>query len=120
MKLNRVQTKRDSEIFQVLRIRMVDKDANDRYERRQFFDDLSRPRRLDVTRAARVKVQPDCVCSQQRRVARVFEFGDAANLDARHSRLRIAAEGSADVSKCSPTRNASAPALRSRSISALL
>src|SRR5262245_20169732 len=98
---------------------MVHENSNDSHERRKLFDDGGCFSCVDVTRAARIEIQANGVCAQQHGVACVFEFFDAADFDARHNKPRIAVAGSDDVRKCSPIRNASAPAERSRSTSAL-
>src|SRR5690349_23530289 len=115
-----MQSDGDCEILHVLRIRMVNENSHSRYERWQPFNDLCGASRIDIPRAARVKIETDGVCAEQCSVARVFEFSDAADFDTRHDRPRIAATGSGDVRKCSPIKKASAPADKSKSTSALL
>src|SRR5687768_3834670 len=117
MELDRVKSERQREILKVLRIRMVHENADDADKCRKLFDNLRGARCIDAARAARIKVQADGVGSEQNRVAGVFNAGDAADLDPRHDKPRMAAAGSADVSRCSPIRNASAPAPSSSSTS---
>src|SRR5215475_10588557 len=98
---------------------MIDEYSDRRDERWKFFDDGSSLSGLDVSRAAGIEVQSDRVRSQQHGIARILVLGDSADLHASHDKPRMAAAGSPETSRCSPIRNASAPAFRSTSTSAL-
>src|SRR5262249_32455071 len=79
MKLHGVQTNRRREIFQTLRIWMIYKNSYGRHERRQLLDDFCSMRRINVSRTLGIKNQTDSVGAEQCSVARVFEFGNAAD-----------------------------------------
>src|SRR5436309_7305671 len=117
VKLYGLQTQRKGKVLQALRITMIDKDANSSHKRWKLLDNLRGSRRFNIPRAVWMEIQTDRICAQQRRVPRVFKLSYAANLDARHSKPRIAVAGSGAVKKCSPMRKASAPAPSRRSIS---
>src|SRR5689334_22474295 len=110
MKLHGVQTDRDGEIFQVLRVGMIDEHSDDTHKSRQTFDDPRRARWLDASRTRLHEIEADGIRAQQHRILGVKGILDAADLDARHSRPRRAWAGSAAAIKLSPIRNASAPA----------
>src|SRR5262245_15482038 len=113
-----MKAKREREILEVCRVWMIHKDSDECYKRGELLDDLGSLRCIDVSWAVGIKVQADRVRSQQYRVACVFELRNAADFDACHSNPRRVSAASDDVRKCSPMRNASAPASRRRAISA--
>src|SRR5262249_34071432 len=120
VKLNGMKTQRQCKILEIRGIGMIHKDSNEGYKRWKLFDNLRRFRGINVSWAVRPKVQANRVCSKQHRVACVFEFGNPADLHACHSKPRSVVTASDDVRKCSPMRNASAPASSRRTMSARL
>ena len=66
MQLNGVQAERNSKVLQILWIGMIHKNSHNRHEWRQLLNDFCRARRLNVSRAARIKIQSDRIRAQQR------------------------------------------------------
>src|SRR5215510_599416 len=120
MQLNSVKAKRHSEVFHLLGIGMIHEHTYNCYKRWELFNDLGRPRRLDISGAALTEIQADGIGAKQSGVPRILEFSNTADFDARHRKPLMAAAGSGEVKRCSPIRKASAPASSSKSISFLV
>src|SRR5688572_2265694 len=117
VKLNRVQAKRQRQIFEALRVWMVDEHPDDTDERRESFDDSRGHPAIDVSRTSLIKVQTYGVGTKLGRGLRIFRISDSTDFHSSHSRLRSEAPGFGDTINVSPIKNASAPASNRLSIS---